>query len=64
MGRRDIIFRELVQHAVSPIIISRRKNDPSRHLANMTSVIADHYKSWGWPTPAGLTSGHSSPADE
>jgi hypothetical protein len=40
MGRRDIVFRDLAQRAVSPIIISHRKNDPSPHLKTMNRVIA------------------------
>lgn len=54
MGRRDIIFRELAQRAVSPIIISHRKNDPSPHLGTMISVIAGLYKDWDWPMPVGM----------
>ena len=54
MGRRDIIFRELVQRAVSPIIISHRKDDDSLHLATMIGVIADLYEQWDWPMPTGL----------
>jgi DNA-binding transcriptional LysR family regulator len=54
MGRRDIIFRELVQRAVSPIIISHRKNDASPHLITLIGVIADLYAEWNWPMPTGL----------
>lgn len=54
MGRRDIVFRDLVQRAVSPIIISHRKNDNAPHLAAMIDVIATLYRQWGWPMPAGL----------
>ena len=54
MGRRDIHFRELVQRAVSPIIISHRKDDGSPHLATMIGVIAGLYEGWGWPMPTGL----------
>jgi LysR family transcriptional regulator, benzoate and cis,cis-muconate-responsive activator of ben and cat genes len=38
LARRDIVFRELAQRAVSPIIVSHRKNDPSPHLAIMMGV--------------------------
>lgn len=41
MGRRDIVFRELVQHAVSPIIVSHRRQDESPHLATMIRMIAE-----------------------
>ncbi|SCW72968.1 DNA-binding transcriptional regulator, LysR family [Sphingobium faniae] len=54
MGRRDIIFRELVQKATSPIIISHRKNDDSPHLTTLIDVIAKLYRQWGWSMPAGL----------
>ncbi|HEX7854525.1 MAG TPA: LysR family transcriptional regulator [Sphingobium sp.] len=54
MGRRDIVFRELVQRAVSPIIISHRRGDTSPHLATMIGVIAGLYQQWGWPMPSGL----------
>jgi DNA-binding transcriptional LysR family regulator len=57
MGRRDIIFRELVQRAVSPIIISHRKDDASPHLVTMIRVLATLYKQWGWPMPPGLMHG-------
>ncbi|WP_218647428.1 hypothetical protein [Sphingobium lactosutens] len=54
MGRRDIVFRDLAQRAVSPIIISHRKNDPSAHLDTMIRVIAGLYEDWDWPMPAGM----------
>lgn len=54
MGRRDIVFRDLAQRAVSPIIISHRRNDNAPHLAAMIDVIATLYRQWGWPMPAGL----------
>lgn len=55
MGRRDIVFRELVQRAVSPIIFSHRKNDTSSHLLTMIQVIARLYGQWGWPIPGAMT---------
>ena len=54
MGRRDVVFRELVQHAVSPIILSHRKRDESPHLAIMMEVIAKLYGQWGWTLPSGM----------
>lgn len=54
MGRRDIVFRELAQPAVSPIIVSHRKRDDSPHLAIMIQVIAKLYEQWEWPMPGGL----------
>lgn len=56
MGRRDIVLRELVQKATSPIIISHRKNDDSPLLISLFGVIASLYRCWGWPMPAGITS--------
>lgn len=54
MGRRDLVFRELTEKAVSPIILSHRKNDLSPHLATIIGNIADVYDQWGWPLPGGL----------
>jgi DNA-binding transcriptional LysR family regulator len=54
MGRRDLVFRELTEKAVSPIILSHRKNDMSPHLATMIGSIADVYDQWGWSLPSGL----------
>lgn len=54
MGRRDLMFRELTEKAVSPIIMSHRKNDSSPHLATMAASVAAIYDQWGWPIPAGL----------
>lgn len=54
MGRRDIVFRDLAQPAVSPIIISYRKNDSSPYLIAIMKVITELYTGWGWPMPAGI----------
>jgi LysR family transcriptional regulator, benzoate and cis,cis-muconate-responsive activator of ben and cat genes len=54
MGRRDIAFRGLKQHAVSPIILSHRTGDPSPMLARMIQGIVELYAEWGWPVPAGM----------
>jgi DNA-binding transcriptional LysR family regulator len=51
LARPDIVFRKLAQRAVSPIIISHRKNDSSPHVAPMIGVIVALYKEWGWPLP-------------
>jgi LysR family transcriptional regulator, benzoate and cis,cis-muconate-responsive activator of ben and cat genes len=51
LARPDIVFRKLAQRAVSPIIISHRKNDSSPHVASMIGVIVALYKEWGWPLP-------------
>lgn len=55
MARRDIVFRDLAQHAVSPIIISHRRDDTSPNLTRIMRAIADLYGQWGWPMPAGIT---------
>ncbi|KKW92048.1 MULTISPECIES: LysR substrate-binding domain-containing protein [Sphingobium] len=54
MGRRDLAFRELAQRAVSPIIMSHRKDDHSPHLATMVGSVAAIYEEWSWPIPPGL----------
>ncbi len=54
MGRRDVVLRELVQNATSPIIVSHRKDDSSPLLTTMIGVIAALYERWGWPLPSGL----------
>lgn len=54
MGRRDVVFRELVQKASSPIIFSHRRNDPSPVLTTLIRVMGELYAEWGWPLPSGL----------
>ncbi|WP_150293802.1 LysR family transcriptional regulator [Sphingobium estronivorans] len=54
MGRRDLVFRELTEKAVSPIIMSHRKNDNSTNLAAMAASVAAIYDEWHWPVSAGL----------
>lgn len=60
MARRDIVFRDLVQQASSPVILSHRRNDASPNLIILTEVLSRLYAGWGWPVPPGLIP--SSPA--
>lgn len=50
----DVIYRELLERATSPIIMSQRMNDNSLELQLMASVIADEYAGWGYPVPEAL----------
>jgi DNA-binding transcriptional LysR family regulator len=50
----DVAFRELVEPATSPIIMSHRPSDHSTELALMAKVIARKYEDWGYDVPAGL----------
>ncbi|MCT2401418.1 LysR family transcriptional regulator [Novosphingobium mangrovi (ex Huang et al. 2023)] len=50
----DVAFRELVEPATSPIIMSHRLGDQSPELALMISVIARKYEDWGYDVPAAL----------
>ena len=55
LKRDDVVYRELDDPTItSPIIMSRRVDDDSRHLAVMIQVICDAYREWGWPPPVGL----------
>ncbi|QGP80131.1 LysR family transcriptional regulator [Sphingobium sp. CAP-1] len=50
----DVAFRELVEPATSPIIMSHRPGDRSPELALMLSVVARQYARWGYDVPAAL----------
>lgn len=50
----DVVYRELEERAVSPIIMSCRASDRSPELATMAHVIATHYAGWGYPVPEAL----------
>ncbi len=55
LRREDVLYRELEDPTItSPIIMSRRIDDGSAHLALMIRVIREAYLEWGWPAPAGL----------
>lgn len=51
----DVAFRDLIEPATSPIIMSHRPGDRSPELALMASVIARQYARWGYEVPAALT---------
>lgn len=51
----DVAFRDLVEPATSPIIMSHRSGDRSPELALMASVIARRYAEWGYEVPSALT---------
>ncbi len=50
----DVVYRQLVERAVSPIIMSQRIADRSPELDLMASVIARMYAGWGYSVPKGL----------
>lgn len=53
----DVAFRDLVEPATSPIIMSHRLSDRSPELALMASIIARQYAEWGYDVPPPLTEG-------
>lgn len=50
----DVAFRELLEPATSPIIMSHRSGDLSAELAMMATVIARKYEDWGYDVPHAL----------
>jgi DNA-binding transcriptional LysR family regulator len=50
----DVAFRDLVEPATSPIIMSHRPGDHSAELAIMAAIIARQYEEWGYAVPAPL----------
>ncbi|KKW90124.1 LysR family transcriptional regulator [Sphingobium chungbukense] len=50
----DVRYRELIENATSPIIMSQRKGDVTPELAIMGQVIAKQYKEWGYEVPDAL----------
>ncbi|WP_159831880.1 LysR family transcriptional regulator [Novosphingobium sp. TCA1] len=50
----DVAFRDLVEPATSPIIMSHRPGDHSPELALMAAIIARQYQEWGYGVPAAL----------
>jgi len=53
----DVVYRELVEPATSPIIMSHRINDNSYELGLMSAVIMAAYLEWGYPVPSMLIGG-------
>ncbi len=51
----DVAFRDLLEPATSPIILSHRPGDRSPELRLIASVIARQYAEWGYDVPTALT---------
>lgn len=49
LERGDVVYREMADHATSPIILSHRRNDQSALLETLMGVVAQMYEDWGWP---------------
>ena len=45
----DVTYRDLVEPAVSPIIMSHRLDDRSTELLMMSTIITERYSAWGYP---------------
>jgi DNA-binding transcriptional LysR family regulator len=52
--REDVCYRELLEPATSPIIMSQRIGDSSPELRIMAAVIVRKYRSMGYPVPEAL----------
>jgi DNA-binding transcriptional LysR family regulator len=52
----DVAFRELLEPATSPIIMSHRPGDRSAELELMAAIIARKYAEWSYEVPAPLLS--------
>lgn len=52
LERGDVVYREMADHATSPIILSHRRNDQSALLETLMGVVAQMYEDWGWPLAA------------
>lgn len=52
----DVAFRDLMEAATSPIIMSHRAGERSPELALMSAVIARKYRDWGYEVPTALIS--------
>lgn len=50
----DIAYRDLVERAHSPIIMSHRSGDKGREICIMAAVIARKYADWGYEVPDAL----------
>ncbi|RSU47070.1 MAG: LysR family transcriptional regulator [Sphingobium sp.] len=53
----DVAYRELLEPATSPIIMSHRPGDLSSELTIMARVIARKYEEWGYDVPQALVEG-------
>ena len=50
----DLVFRDLLEKAASPIIMSHRAQDHSPELSLMARIIARKYEDWGYDVPIAL----------
>lgn len=50
----DIIYRDLLEQATSPIIMSHRAGDQSPDLTMIARTIARKYSDWGYDVPMAL----------
>lgn len=50
----DVVYREIQEHGVSPIIMSHRIGDRSPELLTMAHVISVNYALWGYQVPEAL----------
>lgn len=57
----DVVYRDLLEPATSPIIMSHRINDSSSELATMSAVIASEYEGWGYAVPPALIQAAAKP---
>lgn len=51
LERGDVVYREIADHATSPIILSHRRDDPSKHLVTLREVVDRVNAEWAWPSP-------------
>jgi DNA-binding transcriptional LysR family regulator len=49
LERGDVIYREMADHATSPIILSHRRDDQGPLLNTLLTVVSQMYEEWGWP---------------
>ena len=50
----DVRYRELVEPATSPIIMSHRVGDRSPEIIQMSRIIARKYTDWGYSVPESM----------
>jgi DNA-binding transcriptional LysR family regulator len=46
----DVAYRDLLEPATSPIIMSHRMDDTAFELKLMASIISEKYEEWGYPS--------------
>lgn len=50
LERGDVVYRDLADHATSPIIFSHRRDDTSEYLAILREVVDRVSAEWAWPS--------------